>query len=162
LERLAFIARAKQLGCTLGEITGLTTAWDGGQCGPIQDQLRQLVAGKIAAAQTRIGELMTFTSELQSSAAALERHRPAGRCDGDCGCLSEPVAVESVTSTIQPVGLSAKPQAPGAPAIACTLSAGSMKGRITDWQSLLAHVADRETIDGGVRCVFAPGVPTAD
>ena len=51
LERLAFIARAKQLGCTLEEIAGLTTAWDGGQCGPIQDQLRRLVAGKIAAAQ---------------------------------------------------------------------------------------------------------------
>jgi len=49
LERLAFIARAKQLGCTLEEIAGLTTAWDGGQCGPIQDQLRQLVADKIAA-----------------------------------------------------------------------------------------------------------------
>ena len=27
LERLAFIARAKQLGCSLDEITGLTTAW---------------------------------------------------------------------------------------------------------------------------------------
>ena len=46
LDRLAFIARAKQLGCSLDEITGLTAAWDGGQCGPIQDQLRQLVAGR--------------------------------------------------------------------------------------------------------------------
>jgi DNA-binding transcriptional MerR regulator len=162
LERLAFIARAKQLGCTLEEITGLTTAWDGGQCGPIQDQLRQLVEGKIAAAQTQIGELMTFTSELQSSAAALERHRPDGACDGDCGCVSEPGAVESVTSTIQAVGLSAKPQQAGASAIACTLSAGSMKGRMADWQNLLDHVARREAIDGGVRCVFAASVPTAE
>ena len=40
LDRLAFIARAKQLGCSLEEITGLTTAWDGGQCGPIQDRPR--------------------------------------------------------------------------------------------------------------------------
>ncbi len=55
LDRLAFIARAKQLGCTLEEITRLTTAWEGGQCGPIQDQLRDLVAGKIHAAQTQIG-----------------------------------------------------------------------------------------------------------
>ncbi|HUF99821.1 MAG TPA: MerR family transcriptional regulator, partial [Ilumatobacter sp.] len=47
LDRLAFIARAKQLGCTLEEITGLATAWDGGECGPIQDQLRRLVADKI-------------------------------------------------------------------------------------------------------------------
>ncbi|HEX4981710.1 MAG TPA: MerR family transcriptional regulator, partial [Ilumatobacteraceae bacterium] len=44
LDRLAFIARAKRLGCSLEEITGLITAWDGGQCGPVQDQLRHLVA----------------------------------------------------------------------------------------------------------------------
>ena len=31
LGRLAFIARAKQLGCTLEEIAGLTAAWDGGR-----------------------------------------------------------------------------------------------------------------------------------
>jgi hypothetical protein len=36
-----------------------------------------------------------------------------------------------------------------------------MKGRIADWQNLLAHVARRETIDGGVRCVFA-SVATAE
>ena len=29
LERLRFIARAKQLGCSLDEIAELTTAWDG-------------------------------------------------------------------------------------------------------------------------------------
>src|SRR5262245_28745297 len=49
VERLAFIARAKQLGCTLEEIADLTTAWDGGRCGPIQDRLRTLVADKLAA-----------------------------------------------------------------------------------------------------------------
>ena len=53
LDRLAFIARAKQLGCSLEEITGLIVAWDGGQCGPIQDQLRELVAGKMRPLRTR-------------------------------------------------------------------------------------------------------------
>ena len=91
LERLAFIARAKQLGCSLEEIAGLTTAWDGGQCGPIQDQLRRLVAGKIAAAQQQIVELTRFTNELQHAAVALERHRPDGACDSDCGCVSDSV-----------------------------------------------------------------------
>lgn len=161
LDRLAFIARAKQLGCSLEEITGLTTAWDGGQCGPIQDQLRQLVAGKIAAAQTQIAELATFTAELRQAATALERHRPDGACNADCGCVSDPDETDSVAGTIQAVNLSAKPVA-GEPAIACTLSAGSMKGRIADWQSLLAHVVRREPIDGGVRSVFAPSVPITD
>src|SRR5829696_2853876 len=90
LDRLAFIARAKQLGCSLEEIAGLTTAWDGGQCGPIQDQLRQLVAAKIAAAQEQIVELTTFTSDLEQAAVALERHRSEGACDSECGCVSEP------------------------------------------------------------------------
>ena len=150
LDRLSFITRAKQLGCTLDEITGLTTAWDGGQCGPVQDQLRLLVAGKIAAAQTQLAELMTFTSELQQAAAALERHRPDGACDATCGCVSDPVR------------LTAKPAAAGDPAIACTLSAVSMKGRLEDWQALLAHVERREAIDGGVRLLFGSSVSTAE
>ncbi len=157
LDRLGFIARAKQLGCTLEEITGLTTAWDGGQCGPVQDQLRQLVAGKIAASQTQLVELMTFTSELQTAAAALERHRPVGACDTECGCVSEPAA-----DFAKPVGvaLSTKPALASEPDIACTLAAGSMKGRLEDWQALLAHVARRDAIDGGVRSVFAASVST--
>lgn len=53
---LAFIARAKQLGCSLDEIASLTRAWEGGQCGSIQDQLRQLVDGKIAATQHQIAD----------------------------------------------------------------------------------------------------------
>ena len=162
LDRLAFIARAKHLGCSLDEITGLTTAWDGGECGPIQDQLRQLVAGKIAAAHDQIAELITFAAELQQAATALERHRPDGACDTDCGCVSDPDDAEPVAATIRAVSLTAKPTAAGEPAIACTLSAGSMKGRIADWQSLLAHVARREPIDGGVRSVFTPSVPVDD
>lgn len=162
LDRLAFIARAKQLGCSLDEITGLTTAWDGGQCGPIQDQLRELVAAKIAAAQHQIVELVTFSSELKQAATALERHRPEGACDDDCGCVSDPGGVAEVAATIQAVSLSAKPTTQGEPAIACTLSAGSMKGRIADWNALLAHVEQRDRIPDGIRCVFAPSVPTDD
>jgi MerR family transcriptional regulator, copper efflux regulator len=162
LDRLTFIGRAKHLGCSLNEITGLTTAWEGGQCGPIQDQLRQLVAGKITAAQNQIAELVTFSAELQRAASALERHRPDGACDADCGCVSDPAGAESVAATILAVSLTAKPAAAGEPAIACTLSAGAMKSRMADWQSLLAHVERREPIDGGVRVVFTSTVPIGD
>ncbi|MEP7111844.1 MAG: MerR family transcriptional regulator [Ilumatobacteraceae bacterium] len=157
VERLAFIARAKQLGCTLEEISGLTTAWDGGECGPIQDRLRQLVAAKIVAAQSQIGELMTFAGDLQTAASALEQHRPDGACDGDCGCVSDHHV--AIAATIQMVSLSNKPAKAGESPIACTLAAGSMKGRIADWQDLLSHVERREHVDGGIRCVFAASVP---
>lgn len=161
LDRLAFIARAKQLGCTLEEITGLTAAWDGGQCGPIQDELRQLVRDKISAAQQQLVELMTLTSELQNAATALERHRPEGPCDVDCGCVAEPPDTDRVAAT-QAVNLSTKPAADDEPPIACTLTAASMKGRLDDWQELLGHVERRERIDDGIRSVFTESVPTSE
>jgi DNA-binding transcriptional MerR regulator len=157
LDRLAFIARAKQLGCSLEEIASLTTAWEGGRCGPIQDQLRTLVAGKIITARDQIVELTTFASELQHAAAALERHRPDGACDSQCGCVTDPH-----DTTVQAISLSSKPATDGEQAIACTLAPGSMKGRIDDWQAVLDHVEYRERIDGGVRSVFAASVPYAE
>jgi DNA-binding transcriptional MerR regulator len=36
LDRLAFVARAKQAGCTLEEVADLVELWDGGRCGPVQ------------------------------------------------------------------------------------------------------------------------------
>jgi MerR family transcriptional regulator, copper efflux regulator len=159
LDRLAFIARAKQLGCSLEEITGLTTAWDGGQCGPIQDQLRHLVAGKIEAAQHQITQLAMFLAELQQAASSLEPHRPDGACDTDCGCVSDPDHTRAAAAKVQPIMLSTKPAPAGEPAIACTLSAGSTNGRIAEWQALLAHARRREGVDGGVRVVFDTVVP---
>jgi DNA-binding transcriptional MerR regulator len=68
LERLAFIARAKQLGCSLEEISELTLAWDGGRCGPVQDRLRVLVNDKINSAQRQIAEFISLTADLQRAA----------------------------------------------------------------------------------------------
>ena len=121
LDRLAFIARAKQLGCSLEEIADLALAWDGGSCGPVQDRLRVAVAGKLATAQQQIVELMTLTSELQQAAAALEAHRPEGACDDTCGCITVPSATNA-TPEPQFISLGAEPandtdEVP----IACTL-----------------------------------------
>lgn len=68
LDRLAFIARARQLGCTLDEVADLTTAWDGGQCGPIQDRLRTLVAEKRATTQSRLLELIALSAAVALAA----------------------------------------------------------------------------------------------
>ena len=116
------------------------------------------MADKIAAAQQQIAELMTFTSELQQAAFALERHRPEGACDPECGCVGDPSA-QATAAKAQPVVLSTTAPVPGEPTIACTLSAGSMKGRLADWKSLLEHVERREPLDSGTRCVFAASVP---
>ena len=157
LARLAFIARAKQLGCSLDEIADLTTAWEGGRCGPIQDRLRTVVAGKLESAQRQIVELMTLSAELQRAAATLELHRPDGPCDDRCGCVADSPTGESRPQSISLVSKSNSVTT--APAIACTLGPESMGGRLDEWRALLANVSRREPIDGGVRAVFRPATP---
>ena len=159
LDRLAFIARAKQLGCTLEEIADLTLAWDGGQCGPVQDRLRGLVADKLRSAQRQIVELMTLTSELQRAATTLELHRPNGPCDEQCGCVTDTPDPGAVIPR-QIVMLGKKPdRAADTVPIACTLTSQSMRDRLSEWQSLLTHVIDREPIDSGLRATFGPSTP---
>ena len=160
LDRLAFIARAKQLGCSLDEIADLTLAWEGGQCGPVQDRLRTVVAAKLATAQQQIVELVTLTSELHQAAAVLELHRPEGPCDDQCGCVSDTHG--GAPSEPRAVSLVSKPVLADGAAIACTLAPQSMKGRLDEWQVVLAHVAHREPTDAGVRATFGSDVPLGE
>ena len=158
LDRLAFIARAKQLGCSLDEIADLTLAWEGGSCGPVQDRLRAAVAGKLVSARHQIVELMTLTAELQRAATTLELHRPEGPCDDTCGCVTGTSA--AAPPRPRSVSLTAKPTAlDGDAAIACTLEPQSMGGRLDEWDALLRHTEQRELIEGGVRLTFAPASP---
>jgi MerR family copper efflux transcriptional regulator len=157
LARLAFIARAKQLGCSLDEIADLTTAWEGGRCGPIQDRLRAVVADKLETAQRQIVELMTLSAELQRAAATLELHRPDGPCDDRCGCVAgvptDDVGPQSISLGSKDASIASMP------AIACTLGPESMDARLDEWRALLAHVSRREPLDGGVRAVFGEAPP---
>ena len=166
VERLAFINRAKQLGCSLDEIADLTTAWDGGKCGPIQDRLRTLVADKLATAQTEIVELVTLTAELRRAAAALEGHRPTGACDDQCGCVTDPTDIRPGEFA---VALTNKPAEKPDTTVACTLSPDRMRDRIDTWNELLRDktallgvVTSRTAIGDGIRLEFAPGVDIAE
>ncbi len=162
VEQLEFIGRAKQLGCTLDEVADLVTAWDGGECGPVQDRLRALVADKLTAARAEIVELVTLTAELHRAAAALERHRPVGRCDDACGCITRPDALDEPPVTTTPITLTR--HADGAtddPPIACTLRPDELPGRLDDWDTLLRG-ATRTAIDGGVRVGLGDGIDLAE
>ncbi len=153
LERLSFITRAKQLGCSLDEIGELLIAWDGGRCGPVQERLREVVSIKLAEAETRVVELMMLTADLRRAAATLLLHRPDGPCDDRCGCTS------TTEATATTVTVSAKPPSDADPPIACTLNGESMAARLLEWRRLLSFVTARKSIDGGVRLELAAAAP---
>jgi DNA-binding transcriptional MerR regulator len=99
IERLSFIARAKQLGCTLEEITDLAEAWDSNECAPIKHRLRAVVAAKLADTEARIAELSAFADELRGTASVLESAPLDGPCDDTCGCVRGPRGAVAVPLT---------------------------------------------------------------
>jgi DNA-binding transcriptional MerR regulator len=154
LGRLAFIARAKQLGCSLEEITDLVGIWDGERCGPVQRRFHELVTTKIADARGQITELVALTAQLQRAAAQLSGTAIDGPCGDDCACLA--ASSQSPSSTTVPVGLGVKPDDPS---IACSLEPGAMPDRLADWRRILDQVAARSTAaDGALRLELIEGI----
>jgi MerR family transcriptional regulator, copper efflux regulator len=88
LARLAFISRAKQLGCTLEEITDLVGIWDGERCGPVQRRFHDLVTDKLVAAERQIAELTALTDQLRHTAAQLSGPATDGPCSAQCACMA--------------------------------------------------------------------------
>jgi DNA-binding transcriptional MerR regulator len=86
LTRLAFVARAKQLGCSLEEITGLVDVWTGERCGPVQKRFHELVTAKLAAAERQIDELTALAGQLRHAAVQLAGPPVDGPCDEGCVC----------------------------------------------------------------------------
>ena len=148
--RLRFIARAKQLGCTLDEIRELVRAWEGDQCAPVVEQLRALVDAKVADTADRIDELRAFRDQLRDAAASLAAVNSEGRCDDDCACMAPSRVDSRRRSTVTAVP------------IACTLPDDAMPTRLADWQRVLAPVTARTAIDGGVRLTFGDDVDVVE
>jgi hypothetical protein len=83
---LAFVARAKQLGCTLDEIVDLASIREEERCGPVQRRFHELVTDKLAAAQRQIAELTDLAAQLRTVATKLAAPPVDGPCSIDCTC----------------------------------------------------------------------------
>ena len=158
LDRLAFIARAKALGCSLEEVADLMHHWDDGRCGPVQERLRALAAAKVVQTRSRVDELVAFIADLRRVMATLGAHTPAGPCDHDCGCLAD-AASPGGPLPPTPSALGKKRLSEEWPAIACSLDGEDIPVRRQDWKELLAHVSGRTPIDGGVRLELDEATP---
>lgn len=152
LLRLAFIARAKRLGCSLEEITALAGVWDGEQCGSVQRRFHDLVSDKIASAHRQIAELTAFTAQLQAAGARLGQAPVDGPCRETCACVADTVADHDAV----PVMLDIKP---GDAPIECTLESAAMPDRLAEWEAILESARSRSKLgDGGLRIDFEDGV----
>ncbi|MDL2335738.1 MAG: MerR family transcriptional regulator [Chloroflexota bacterium] len=153
LDRLRFIARAKELGCSLDEIASLLTAFDQ-NCGDVQGTLRELVGRKIAIAQRRVAELVALTEQLQGARHALSTASASGPCGPGCACVGE---APRSSRSLDVIRLPAS-EAP----IACTLGHQEMGDRIAEWQAVFAGVEETTPIDGGVRLKLGGDVDFAE
>jgi len=104
LARLSFIARAKQLGCSLDEITDLVGIWDGERCGPVQKRFHDLVTTKLVDAERQIAELTALADQLRHAATQLAGPAADGPCSEDCACLA-------LHRAMAPISLTTKEQA---------------------------------------------------
>lgn len=123
VERMRFVARAKQLGLRLDEIGELIRLRGDGECPPVRDRMAALVAVKLAETRHSIGELSEFEAELSRLARGLEAGPAPASCGEGCGCPDHPLPVES-------------------PPVACTLGAGEASGRVRQWRQVVAVATD--------------------
>jgi DNA-binding transcriptional MerR regulator len=94
LARLGFIARAKQLGCSLEEISDLVGIWDGERCGPVQKRFHELVTAKLVAAERQIAELTALADQLREAAGHLAGPPLDGPCSEGCACQALDLALD--------------------------------------------------------------------
>jgi len=160
LERLRLIARAKDLGCTLDEITDLVQAWDSDECGPVKHRLRALVRDKVAQVETHLAEQAAFAHQLRVTADALAGRPLDGPCDDSCGCTTTTTsAAGGDCGAGCACGDVAEPIVP----IACSLSGTDMGERIGQWRELLDDDAiSRRPLRGGLRIEFGDRTRIAD
>ena len=149
LARLRFITATKNLGIPLADVAELVRAYDVEDCSTVAHQVVELVAVRLAETQTRIGELVALAAQLQTVSARL------ADC-ADLGCLRGRVPVLDRRAGAPGRPAHVRPADPrtgrcaDVPRIACSLDAGSVPDRVSEWQALVARAESRAPISGGV------------
>jgi MerR family transcriptional regulator, copper efflux regulator len=145
LDRLTFIARARELGLRLDDIGGLADLWDAERCGPVQARLRELITARISETKEEATALMALSAELSSFITGLDSPAPDAPCGADCGCHPKAAPTSDASLAVLP-GLG--------PDLACSLDSEDQAGRLAEWQALAGRATERTPIDGGIRLTF--------
>jgi MerR family copper efflux transcriptional regulator len=148
LGRLAFIARARELGLRLDAIGGLADLWDAKRCGPVQERLRELITARIAETLEEAATLVARSSELSSFMTGLHSPTPEAPCSDNCGC-------EGASAPGSPPGVTLTMVSDPGTELACSLDRDEVVVRLAEWQALARQEKGRSAIEGGVRMTFA-------
>jgi len=143
LDRLAFIARAKDLGLRLDDIGGLADLWDADRCGPVQDRLRELITARIDETAAQAAALSILSAELSTFITGLETPAPDAPCGPNCGC--HPRVAATPLTYLPSAGSDA----------ACSLDEDDQAGRLAEWQALAGQAIGRSLDLNELRLVFA-------
>ena len=154
LARLRFITATKNLGIPLTDVAELVKAYDVEDCSTVAHNVVEMVAVRLAETQTRIGELVALAAQLQTVSTRLADAPASGACGDGCPCSTAAPAPLADRRTLVPLTRSPAVGATDAPVIACSLDAGSVPDRISDWQALAARAVSRGPITGGVSLQF--------
>jgi DNA-binding transcriptional MerR regulator len=160
VERLTFITRAKQLDISLDDLGELVAAWDGEDCEGVQERMAQVVSTRLQEAQDRLVELVELTGQLQAAVGRLTVPPQSGPCDDGCACSTAHTAGATASSPDvhggvgRPVPVSITTAPLPAPPLECTLDPTTMRGRIGDWQTVMARGTSRSPIPGGSAITF--------
>lgn len=140
VDRIRFIATAKELGLSLTRIRELLEVWQDGMCRDVRSRLLPLVADQIVDLDARMRDLHTLRRHLTDAQDHLHalpsRDTP---CDPDCTFLTsrdDPADPPSPEITTLP--------------IACSLTGTDHTTRLAAWHAALAGTVPRRLDDATV------------
>jgi len=153
-DRVRFIMAAKHLGLALHQVRDLLNVRDGGVCRDVRDELRTLVASRVAAADDRIEDLREFRDRLT---AALVHLHDLPEKDGPCepACSHGPYLDDRPIGTETRADRAVRIEADRERAIACSLDGREYRDRLDEWVRLLDG-AEIETLPDGGRAARLP------
>lgn len=136
VERLRFIATAKDLGLPLDRIRELVDVRDDGRCRDVRDTLGPQLRERVADVDRQVAALGAFRARLEAARARLDA-LPARETPCDPGCAG--------------LGTPPDPGPDPGPPIACTLTGSERAARTARWHAVLEGAPREDLPDGGVR-----------
>jgi len=86
--RLLFITRARRLGMSIEQISGLLGVWDGTNCSTTRAHVVEQIDENLSEVRARVRELEAFAQQLVAARVELTKSDAPAACDPDLACCT--------------------------------------------------------------------------